>query len=100
MSNPWETATTRTPANDSRSYRFNASASRRLPAFGEIVLRICSEEIYQQDIPQLINEFRRRTLRHEALVADMETALAANADFFHGIQKRYGVQADNSSASI
>ena len=61
--------------------------SFRLPAFAELAFRICSENIYQQDMPQLIEEFRRRTPRHEALVADLGTALAANADFFHGIKK-------------
>lgn len=58
----------------------------RLSAFGELAFRICSEHIYQQDMPQLIDEFRRRTARHEALIADLETALAANADFFQGIK--------------
>lgn len=62
--------------------------SFRLPAFGELALRICSEPIYQQDMPQLIEKFRTRTPRHEALVADLETALAGNADFFHGIGKQ------------
>jgi AbiV family abortive infection protein len=61
--------------------------SFRLPAFGELAFRICSENIYQQDMPRLIDEFRRRTSLHEALVADLESALAANADFFHGIKK-------------
>ena len=58
----------------------------RLLAFGGLALRICSEPIYQQDMPQLISEFRGRTPRHEALIADLETALAANVDFFHGIK--------------
>jgi AbiV family abortive infection protein len=68
--------------------------SFRLPAFAELALRICSEHIYQQDMPQLIDEFRRRTPRHKALVADMETTLAANADFFHGIKKLLPAQPD------
>jgi hypothetical protein len=61
--------------------------SFRLPAFAELALRICTEHIYQQDMQQLIDEFRRRTPRHEALIADLETTLATNADFFHGIKK-------------
>jgi hypothetical protein len=38
-------------------------------------------------MPRLIDEFRKRTPQHEALVADLETALAANADFFLGLKK-------------
>jgi hypothetical protein len=34
----------------------------------------------------LIDEFRKRTPRHEALLADLETALTANADFL-GLKK-------------
>lgn len=40
--------------------------SFRLTAFSEIAFRICSEELYQQDMPRLIEEFRKRTPRHEA----------------------------------
>lgn len=58
----------------------------RLSAFGSLAFRICSERIYQQDMPQLINAFRGRTPRHEALIQDLETALAANVDFFQKIQ--------------
>jgi AbiV family abortive infection protein len=61
--------------------------SFRLPTFAELAFRICSERIYQQDMPRLIDDFRKRTPRHEALVADLETALAANADFFLGLKK-------------
>ncbi len=73
--------------------------SFRLPAFAELALRICSEDIYRQDMPQLIEEFRGRTPRHEALVADLETALAANADFFYGIKKPPRTQPDNPSSA-
>ncbi len=59
----------------------------RLLAFGGIALRICSEPIYQQDMPQLISEFRGLTPRHEALIADLEIELAANVEFFHRIKE-------------
>lgn len=62
--------------------------SFRLPAFAQIAFRICSENIYQQEMPQLIDEFRKRTPRHEALIADLETALEGNVDFFYGIRKQ------------
>lgn len=73
--------------------------SFRLPAFAELALRICSENIYQQDMLRLIDEFRRRTPRHEALVADLETALAANADFFHGIKKPLPAKPESPSGA-
>jgi len=63
----------------------------------EIAFRICTEDIYQQGMPQLIEEFRKRTPRHEALIADLETALAANVKFFHGIEKPPPAQPDGSS---
>ena len=66
----------------------------RLSAFGELAFRICSQHIYQQDMPQLIDEFRGRTPRHEALIADLETALAANVDFCHGIKRPPPAQLD------
>ncbi len=71
----------------------------RLTAFAELAFRICSEDIYQQDMPKLINEFRRRTPRHEALVSDLETALAANADFFHGINNPPPARPDSPSGA-
>ena len=71
--------------------------SFRLSAFAEIAFRICTEDVYQQDMPQLIEEFRKRTPRHEALIADLETALAANVKFFHGIEKPHPAQLDGSS---
>jgi hypothetical protein len=71
----------------------------RLPAFAEIAFRICSERIYQQDMPQLIDEFRRRSPRHEALVADLEIALAANVDFFHKIENSLPAQPDSPTSA-
>lgn len=73
--------------------------SFRLCAFSELAFRICTEHIYQQDMPQLIDEFRRRTPRHEALVADLETALAANAKFFHEVENSRVSRPDSSSAA-
>jgi AbiV family abortive infection protein len=71
--------------------------SFRLPAFAELALRICSEHIYQQDMPQLIDEFRKRTPRHEALVGDLEIALAGNLDLFNGPKKRPTPRRDEPS---
>jgi AbiV family abortive infection protein len=73
--------------------------SFRLPAFAKLALRICTENIYQQDMPMLIHEFRRRTPQHEAFVADLETALAANADFFQGIKKQLPARPNSPTGS-
>ncbi len=73
--------------------------SFRLPAFAELAFRICSEDIYQQDMPRLIDEFRKRTPRHEALVEDLGTALAGNGDFFDGIKKPLPAQLDSPSGA-
>jgi AbiV family abortive infection protein len=53
----------------------------RFRAFSELAFRMCSEDIYQQDMPRLLAEFRKRSARHEALVMDLETALAGNVKF-------------------
>jgi AbiV family abortive infection protein len=72
----------------------------RLIAFSEIAFRICSENLYQQDMPQLIAEFRKRSSRHEALVADLETALTANASFLHGLKTPVPTQTDIPTSAI
>lgn len=58
----------------------------RLRAFGELALRICSEDLYQQDMPRLSAEMSARGSRYAALISDLETALAANKTFFEGIK--------------
>jgi AbiV family abortive infection protein len=59
----------------------------RLRAFSEVAFRICSEDIYQQQMPNIMDEFRKRTAQHEALVADLDIALAANRNFLDGIMQ-------------
>ena len=54
----------------------------RLPAFGEIAFRICSEKIYQQDMPRILEEFSSQSEQHEKLISDLNLALAANKNFF------------------
>ena len=56
-------------------------AEFRLRAFGEIAFRICSENLYQQDMPAVFQEFRARSPRHNSLCADLDTALSANSKF-------------------
>lgn len=63
----------------------HADSSFRFAAFSEIAFRICSEELYQQDMSAVISEFRGRSADHESLVCDLETALTGKADFLRSI---------------
>jgi hypothetical protein len=72
----------------------------RLGSFSELAYRICTEDLYQQDMPQLILEFRKRTPRHEALIADLETALAANAKLLDEFKNRVSEQPDASASAL
>lgn len=58
----------------------------RLSAVGEIAYRICTENIYQQDMPAIVDRFRKRSARHEELIRHLEIALAGNAEFLHGLK--------------
>jgi AbiV family abortive infection protein len=58
----------------------------RLPAFGELAYRICTEVIYQQDMPRIVDEFRKRSTRHDEIIRHLEIALAGNAEFLHGLK--------------
>jgi AbiV family abortive infection protein len=40
----------------------------RLTAFGELAYRICTEVIYQQDMPAIVDEFRKRSARHDEII--------------------------------
>lgn len=46
-------------------------AEFRYEAFSEIALRVCTENIYQQDMPGILEEFRLRSESHAALIEDM-----------------------------
>jgi len=48
-----------------------SDAEFRYEAFSEIALRVCTENIYQQDMPGILEEFRLRSERHAALIEDM-----------------------------
>lgn len=54
----------------------------RIAVFSEVAYRICSEEVYQQDMPDILEEFGSRSDKHASLVADLEIAFAANTKFF------------------
>lgn len=40
----------------------------RYAAFAEIAFRVCTEKLYQEDMPKVFEEFRCRSQRHDALI--------------------------------
>lgn len=54
-------------------------ATFRLREFSALALKICSEQVYQQDWPDIRREFSDRSPRHKSLVDDLDIALTANA---------------------
>lgn len=62
----------------------------RLTAFGEIAFRICSEKLYQQDMPDVLEQFGSRSSQHRVLVDDLRTAYAGAADFLRNLQRQRG----------
>lgn len=65
-----------------RKALFNAEEDFRLSAFGELAYRICSENIYQQDMPKILDEFSLRSNQHSLLISDLNIALEANKKYF------------------
>ena len=53
----------------------------RFGVFGALAFRICSENLYQQDMPRLAGEFRRLSEHHQEAFDDLDIALAGNLDF-------------------
>ncbi len=60
--------------------------SFRLQAFAEIAFRICSEELYQQDVPAILAEFESRSTQHASLVTDLREQLAAGDQYLKSIR--------------
>ena len=44
-------------------------------AFSEIALRICSENLFQEDMPSLLKEFEARSARHGKLISSLRNRL-------------------------
>jgi len=59
----------------------------RLTAFAEIALRVCSEKLFQQDMPEILAQFASRSTPHKALVEDLRTAYAGTTDFFSNLRR-------------
>jgi len=60
----------------------------RFREFGTLAMRICSEQIYQQDWPGMRDRFAATSPRHQALIADLTAALASVSTFFQKVQAR------------
>ena len=57
----------------------------RYAAISEVAFRITTEQLFQQDMPAILEEFRSRSPRHAALVQALEVAFAEEADFWKQI---------------
>jgi len=77
-------------ADGVRRALLNDDEQFRLTSFGELAYRICTEPIYQQDMPSLVESFRKRSARHEMLISDLEIALAGNAAFLRSLPQPPG----------
>lgn len=62
-----------------------ADAEFRHQVFSEIAFRICSEELYQQDMPAVFAEFAGRSPRHRDLMAAVEARLAEGKAFLESL---------------
>jgi hypothetical protein len=57
-----------------------ANSTFRYDAFSEIAIRICSENLYQQDMPAIYAEFERRSREHRELMQALGKHLSAGRD--------------------
>jgi hypothetical protein len=65
-----------------------SNSSFRLAAFGEIAFRICSENIYQQDMPSILTNFANRSAEHKLIVDDLREAFAFASKFLSDVVSR------------
>lgn len=56
----------------------------------EIALRVCTEDLYQHDMPGILEEFRLRSNRHAALIEDMAYEIGKEKDFWEEMISRPG----------
>jgi AbiV family abortive infection protein len=59
---------------DSGDLKFNYSV------FSEIPFRVCSEEIYQQDMPGIYSEFESRSEKHKELIKNLRSSLSSASE--------------------
>ena len=54
----------------------------RYAAISELAFRITTEDLFQQDMPKILEEFRSRSPRHGALMQALQTAFSEEKDFW------------------
>jgi AbiV family abortive infection protein len=54
----------------------------RMREFGAVAFKICSEMVYQQDMPQTLDQFAAISLRHAEIVNDLKIALGSVNSMF------------------
>lgn len=57
----------------------------RLHAFSEIAFRICSESLYQQDMPAILLEFEQRSDSHKSLVRTLRNHLSVGDEYLKAL---------------
>lgn len=60
-----------------------SEAEFRYESFSEIALRICSENLYQHEMPAILEEFSSRSGRHAALIEDLAKEMSKEKQFWH-----------------
>lgn len=65
-----------------------SDAEFRYDAFSEIALRVCTENLYQHDMPVILEEFRLRSARHAALIEDMAKEILREKQFWQEMLTR------------
>jgi AbiV family abortive infection protein len=66
----------------------DSNSSFRLAAFGEIAFRICSENIYQQDVPNILMNFEKRSAEHKRMIEDLNEAFTSVTKFLSDLVTR------------
>ena len=57
----------------------------RYEAFSEIAFRVCTENLYQHDMPGILEEFRSRSERHAAIIEDMAKEILGEKQFWQNM---------------
>lgn len=66
--------------------------------FAEIALGICSEDLYQQQMPDLLQEFSRRSPSHARVDAVLTRSLAEGRQFLEELLAQHGDAAEEKDA--
>jgi AbiV family abortive infection protein len=64
----------------------------RTTAFSEIAFRICTENIYQQDMTAILEEFAKRSPKRHELIEDLRRGFAENPLFRKGRKGNHLIQ--------